>query len=200
MTEPRIGRVLPASLHQAISESMPTRLEFYEHWLHPTGLHKNSVGVAQIGAVLSFLRQEGERYDEIMALAGRYAATWTADALGGSAGVRRWLPARLRARRMVRTARALAREVSSVSRLGVEARKGSLTLTVDRSIFCDVRERGARPLCGFYAAAVMVLCERVGLGPELRQERCRAVDAEQCVWHLDYHKAGDDEASVATLP
>ena len=30
MSEPRIGRVLVASLHQAIADLLPTRLEFYE--------------------------------------------------------------------------------------------------------------------------------------------------------------------------
>ena len=30
MSEPRIGRVLVASLHQSIADLLPTRLEFYE--------------------------------------------------------------------------------------------------------------------------------------------------------------------------
>ena len=29
----RIGRVLVASLHQAIADVLPDRLEFYENWL-----------------------------------------------------------------------------------------------------------------------------------------------------------------------
>ncbi len=33
MSEPKIGRVLAAGLHQAINELMPTRVEFYESWL-----------------------------------------------------------------------------------------------------------------------------------------------------------------------
>ena len=37
MTEPRIGRVLVASLHQAIADLLPTRLEFYENWLNASG-------------------------------------------------------------------------------------------------------------------------------------------------------------------
>ena len=36
MTEPRIGRFLVASLHQAIAELLPDRLEFYENWLSVT--------------------------------------------------------------------------------------------------------------------------------------------------------------------
>jgi hypothetical protein len=38
MTESRIGRVLVASLHQAIADLLPTRLEFYENWLNVAGL------------------------------------------------------------------------------------------------------------------------------------------------------------------
>ena len=38
MSEPRIGRVLVASLHQAIADVLPTRLEFYENWINVNGL------------------------------------------------------------------------------------------------------------------------------------------------------------------
>src|SRR5262249_8459046 len=38
MSEARIGRVLVASLHQAIADLLPTRLEFYENWLNVAGL------------------------------------------------------------------------------------------------------------------------------------------------------------------
>ena len=37
VSEPRIGRVLVASLHQAIADLLPTRLEFYENWLNVAG-------------------------------------------------------------------------------------------------------------------------------------------------------------------
>ena len=40
MTEAGIGRVLVASLHQGIADVLPTRLEFYENWLHPEGLRE----------------------------------------------------------------------------------------------------------------------------------------------------------------
>ena len=38
MTETHLGRLLPACLHQAISDVMPSRLEYYEEWLSPDGL------------------------------------------------------------------------------------------------------------------------------------------------------------------
>jgi len=59
MREAGIGRVLVASLHQAISDILPTRLGFYENWLSVEGLREGTIGLAPLYAVLSFLRQEG---------------------------------------------------------------------------------------------------------------------------------------------
>ena len=56
MSEPRIGRVLIASLHQGIAETLPDRLEFYENWLTVEGLREGTIGLAPLHAVLSFLR------------------------------------------------------------------------------------------------------------------------------------------------
>ena len=59
MIEAGIGRLLVASLHQAIADLLPTRLEFYEGWLNTAGLRDGRIGLAPLAAVLSFLRQEG---------------------------------------------------------------------------------------------------------------------------------------------
>ena len=66
--------MLVASLHQGISDLMPTRLEFYENWLNPSGMRNGKIGLAPLAAVLSFLRQEGEPYGLVTARAGEYAA------------------------------------------------------------------------------------------------------------------------------
>src|SRR5437867_13029031 len=82
MSEPRIGRVLVASLHQAIADLLPTRLEFYENWLTVEGLREGTIGLAPLSAVLSFLRQEGDDpYQLITTRAGDYAAEWTVQAM-----------------------------------------------------------------------------------------------------------------------
>jgi hypothetical protein len=73
--------MLVASLHQGISDLMPTRLEFYENWLNPAGMRDGKIGLAPLAAVLSFLRQEGEPYSLVTQRAGEYAAQWTYDAL-----------------------------------------------------------------------------------------------------------------------
>src|SRR5204862_5960986 len=76
-----VGRMLIASLHQGISDLIPTRLEFYENWLHATGMRDGKIGLAPLAAVLSFLRQEGESYELVTARAGQYAAQWSFDNL-----------------------------------------------------------------------------------------------------------------------
>src|SRR5690349_369213 len=100
MIEAGIGRLLVASLHQAIADLLPTRLEFYEAWLNPAGLRDGKIGLAPLAAVLSFLRQEGEAYHLITARAGEYTAEWSLIELpswqrsiisAAPDGIRRWL-------------------------------------------------------------------------------------------------------------
>ena len=54
MTDAAVGRLLVASLHQGIADLLPMRLEFYEAWLHPSGLREGRIGLAPLAAVLSF--------------------------------------------------------------------------------------------------------------------------------------------------
>src|SRR4051812_49839389 len=77
MNDMGVGRLLVASLHQGIADLLPTRLEFYESWLNPSGLRDGRIGLAPLAAVLSFLRQEGEPYRLIAGRAGGYTAEWT---------------------------------------------------------------------------------------------------------------------------
>src|SRR5947208_7812426 len=94
-----VGRMLIASLHQGISDLVPTRLEFYENWLHATGMRDGKIGLAPLAAVLSFLRQEGKPYALVTERAGEYAAQWTFDNLSPfQRSVIRALPVTFRAR------------------------------------------------------------------------------------------------------
>ena len=100
MVDAGIGRLLISSLHQGIADISPNRLEFYEGWLSPAGMHDGRIGLAPLGAVLSFLhREEPPANDQIVARAGRYAADWTFEDLSAA---RRWiirrLPTTMRAR------------------------------------------------------------------------------------------------------
>ena len=49
MNDAVVGRLLVASLHQAIADLLPTRLEFYEAWLTPGGLREGRIGLADEG-------------------------------------------------------------------------------------------------------------------------------------------------------
>jgi hypothetical protein len=175
MSEPRIGRVLVASLHQAIADVLPMRLEFYENWLNTSGLREGTIGLAPLSAVLGFLRTEGDAYPLITERAGQYAADWTVDNLSGfERRVIRALPASLRARAALRTARALVRSTYPGSRAIIRLRRGTASIDLRGSLFCEVREASALPLCGFYAAAIVHVLELFSLRADGHVSECRA--------------------------
>jgi hypothetical protein len=175
MSEPRIGRVLVASLHQGIAETLPDRLEFYENWLTVEGLREGTIGLAPLHAVLSFLRAEGEPYHEATARAGRYAAEWT---VNGLPGVERrlllMLPHGLRSRGALRTVRTLVSATYPGSRAIVHVRKGQGSVDLRGSLFCEVREPSALPLCGYYAAAITRVLELFELAATTTVVECRS--------------------------
>ena len=175
MSEPRIGRVLVASLHQAIADVLPTRLEFYENWLNVNGLREGTIGLAPLSAVLSFLRGEGAAYHEITSRAGVYAAEWTVRSLPAIErrliGV---LPAPLRARAALRTARALVRATYPGSRAIIRLRRNTAAIDLRGSLFCEVREATPSPLCGYYAAAMTRVLQLFQVDADAQVQECRA--------------------------
>lgn len=190
MTEARIGRVLVASLHQAIADLLPSRLEFYEHWLNSAGLRHGTIGLAPLAAVLSFLRQEGDAYLTTTARAGEYAAVWTVQAMGAPRrALIRSLPAPLRIRATLWLARGLVRTTYVGSRAIVRLRKGQGLVDIRGSIFCGVRESVAHPLCGFYAAAITRLFVLFNLSAEARVRCCRAAGGDACLMALEVRGA-----------
>lgn len=175
MSEPRIGRVLVASLHQAIADVLPARLEFYENWLNVPGLRDGTIGLAPLFAVLSFLRAEQGAYTAVASRAGEYAADWTVSGLRPlEVRLLRALPARLRVRAALRTARALVRETYPGTRAVVKIKRGNATVDLRGSLFCEVREASVLPLCVFYAAAFARLMHLFDLEADTRVVGCRA--------------------------
>jgi hypothetical protein len=173
--EPRIGRVLVASLHQAIAEVLPSRLEFYENWLSVSGLREGTIGLAPLSAVLSFLRLEGDAYNRIAACAGQYAADWTVTDM--SAFERRVigaLPSPLRARAAMRMSSALVRTTYPGSRAIIRWKRGTASIDLRGSLFCEVRETWPLPLCGFYAAAMARVLHHFALRADADVHECRA--------------------------
>ncbi len=186
MREAGIGRVLVASLHQAIGDILPTRLGFYENWLNAAGLRDGTIGLAPLYAVLSFLRQEGDApYETITTRAGQYAAEWTVESMPR---LERTLiknaPLWLRTRLLLRLAGRLVRSSYRASRVASKVRKGTARIDVRDSIFCTVREPVAHPLCGFYAAAFTKLLSIFNLRTRVEITRCRATGGSSCVLEI----------------
>jgi hypothetical protein len=199
MSEPRIGRVLVASLHQAIADLLPTRLEFYENWLNLSGLRDGTIGLAPLSAVLSFLRSEGDAYNLITARAGEYAADWTVNSLPAfERRVIRALPVALRSRAALRTARTLVRNTYPGSRAIVRLRRGKASVDLRGSLFCEVREASALPLCGFYASAIARVLQLFALRADAHVDECRAAGGSKgCQMSVVVNSEGADQAAAA---
>jgi hypothetical protein len=165
MADAGIGRLLIASLHQGIADVSPSRLEFYENWLSPTGLRDGRMGLAPLGAVLSFVQREEPPADAaIPACAGTCAAQW---AFGGTSPFRRTLiprlPLGLRSRAALGIGRALVLDTIRPSRVTVHLRHGQGTIDIRSPLFEQLREPSAAPMRRYYAAAYTECLRLCGL-------------------------------------
>lgn len=180
MSEPRIGRLLVASLHQSIADVLPDRLEFYENWLSPTGLREGRIGLAPLSAVLSFLRREGTAYEDVTTRAGRYAAEWTVRGVPATRQrLIRLLPVRWRIRPALQVARDLVSTTYPGSRVIVRIKRGQASVDLRGSLFCEVREASALPLCGFYRAAIVEVLQAFEIEATAEVTECRAAGARR---------------------
>ena len=181
MTEARIGRVIVASLHQAIADVLPQRLEFYENWLNSHGLREGTIGLAPLLAVISFLRTEGRAYPQVVARAGEYAADWSVSSMSP---LRRrlilMLPAWFRARAALGVARGLIRDSYSGSKATTKVRKGVAAVALQGSLFCTVREPSPAALCGYYAALIERVLKLFQVPAFAQTSRCRALGQPGC--------------------
>lgn len=199
MRESGIGRVLVASLHQAIGDVLPMRLGFYEGWLNAEGLRDGTIGLAPLYAVLSFLRQEGPAYDRVVTTAGAYAAEWTVESMSPLARTCiNGLPRFLRRRAVLGRARALVRMSYDQSRASWRIRKGVAHVTVTASVFCSVREPHPTPLCGYYAAATERMLALFALEGTASIQACRAAGAASCALEITMSAATPAPDVVAT--
>jgi hypothetical protein len=196
LTDDGIGRLLVASLHQAIGDAMPMRLDYYEHWLGPMGLRDGRTGLAPLGAVLSFLRQEGQPvYNDVMTRAGRASAEWQLETDRLALPVTRVLPPRLRGRYALARSRRLVRAAFDPARARVGARRGHGHVEVDGSVFCTLREPWPWPTCTYFAAAIGRHLDLCGAPAAVRIDQCRAQGAGTCRLDVDFtvRAAGGEE-------
>ena len=183
MSEPRIGRVLIASMHQAIQDVLPNRIEFYENWLSTSGLREGTIGLAPLSAVLSFLRLEGDAYNQITTKAGEYAADWTVTGMPNlERRIIQALPESWRVRSALRVARTLVTTTYPGTRALTKLRGARASVDLRGSLFCEVREASMLPLCGFYAAAIARVLGHFSLPADVQVNECRGAGARKgCV-------------------
>jgi hypothetical protein len=195
MSEARIDRLLAAALHQAIGDVTPPRLEFYEGYLKPRGWRDDSVNLAPLAAVLSFLRHEPPgTYDDVMTGAAAYAAAWVYDGLPWHVRARRRVtPRRLRLRQLARIGRQHVERGYRGTKVALTVRRGVLTADILGSIFCNTRDHAGAPHCRYYQAFFEQLLAHDGLlAGESRIDACRAGGGDVCRLHI--------ELAAATAP
>jgi hypothetical protein len=160
-----IGRLLISSLHQGIADVSPNRLEFYENWLSPKGMRDGRIGLAPLGAVLSFLhREEAPANEQIVERAGRYAADWTFQDLSP---LRRWivrrLPMPLRARAGFGMGKRLILATVSQSKVKVQVSGATAAIDINSALFDQLRAPATIPMRSFYASAIERLLAHCGV-------------------------------------
>jgi len=186
-TDDGIGRLLVASLHQGIGDVIPQRLEYYEHWLGPMGLRDGRTGLAPLGAVLSFLRQEGQPvYDDVMSHAGRASAEWHLGEDRVGVRIAAALPRGLRIRYALGRTRRLVRAAFEPAQARTATRRGRGRMEIGGSIFCTLREPWAWPTCTFFAAGVARQLELYGAPGRVSIDACRASGSDSCRLHVDF--------------
>ncbi|HUF25222.1 MAG TPA: hypothetical protein VMN81_13905 [Vicinamibacterales bacterium] len=200
MSETRIGRLIVASLHQAIADVLPQRLEFYENWLNSHGLREGTIGMAPLLAAISFLRTEGPVYPQVMARAGEYASDWS---LASMSPLRRRLILMLPLWWRARAALGVSREVVRASYVGSRAvtriRKGVATVDLRGSLFCNVRETAAAPLCGYYAAIIERVLKLFQVPATAVTSSCRASGGARCELTVELYGKPDETTRASEL-
>jgi hypothetical protein len=149
--------------------------------------------------VLSFLRTEGDAYDRVTARAGEYAADWTVNNISGfERRVILSLPAGLRTRAGLRTARHLVRATYPGSRAIVKVKRGRASIDLRGSLFCEVRETSILPLCGFYASATRRVMQLFALDAAARVSECRAAGGRKgCLLSVVVNGESVEQPAVA---
>lgn len=127
------------------------------------------IGLAPLGAVLSFLhREEPPSNDQIATRAGVCAADWTFEDVSG---LRRWyirhLPLGLRARAALGIGKRLVLATVRQSKVTIRIRGPQAVVDI-KSALCDqLRDPATVPMRGFYAAALQRLFAHCGVDADV---------------------------------
>ena len=108
------------------------------------------------------------------------------------------LPIGLRARAALRVARGLVRATYPGSRALTKVRKGTATVDLRGSLFCEVRETSVHPLCTFYASAIGGVLKLFDVTGETHVTECRAAGSRRgCVLSVSLNARSSDPAVAA---
>lgn len=202
MSEARIDRLLAAAVHQAIADLLPSRLDFYESYLRPRAWREDAVNLAPVAAVLSFLRhEEAGTYEAVMNQSARYAARWIYDALPWRVRVLgRLAPTWVRLRRLSEVLRRNLHRSYRGTRVRTRVRRGTVSVTVQGSIFCARGAAADAPRCRYYVALVEEVLRLDGFaidGSEVAG--CCACQAQACTFRVATGGRTATQAAPASL-
>jgi len=194
----RVGRVLLESLHQAVDEVLPARVEFYERWLKPDATQ--NVSAASFAAMLSVLHQEGAASHVIFDFAGQYAAVRSFNGLLAlRRAFMRMLPRRLRARMATRLLIRVLARLHGETRIDMSRRRSTVFINVEGSPFCAAAPPAEPPTCRFYSTFILTFLQLFHLRAAVRVTRCRASGVPSCLFMVladQPRQIGDIESSA----
>jgi hypothetical protein len=127
------------------------------------------IGLAPLGAVLSFLHREEPPVNEQIAMrAGTCAADWTfADVSVGGRWLIRRLPTPLRVRAALILVRRLVKGTIRQSKVKARVSRGIGSVEIRSAAFEQLRDPASIPMLGFYAAAVQRLLTHCAVDAEV---------------------------------
>ncbi len=175
-----VERKFVASLHKALEELAPERLEIFEKWFDPAD-RRPQFHIASIIGAVGYLRRSPELYHKVMEKAGHYASQWSCLDLPEN---KRKILFRLPFGRDRRVKHLLQKGLRSIHRDGQleTARDGDkLVVTLSNSLFCRTELIGNEPTCEYYSAffAGLLACIHENCS-SMTESACRGQGDSSC--------------------
>jgi hypothetical protein len=90
------------------------------------------------------------------------------------------------------------RETYPGSRAIIRLKRGTASIDLRGSLFCEVRETSILPLCGFYASAIARVLQQFALRADARVTECRAAGGRKgCLLSVVVSSVTADEPAAA---
>jgi hypothetical protein len=175
-----VERKFVASLHKALEDLAPERLEIFKKWFDPAD-RRPQFHIATVIGAIGYLRRSPDLYHKVMEKAGHYASQWSCLDLPR---IERKFRFRLPFGRDRLVKHLLQRGLKSIHRDGEleTARDGDkLVVTVSNSLFCRTEKNGGEPTCEYYSAlfAGLLDCTHENWS-SITESACRAQGDSSC--------------------